>query len=30
MDEIVFEWVDESTDNSKAKETCHVGVSVHS
>jgi len=30
MDGTVVEWVDESTDNSKAKETRHLGVSAHS
>jgi hypothetical protein len=29
-DGIVVECVDESTDNSKVKETRHVGVSTHS
>jgi len=26
----IFEWVDESTDYSKAKETRYIGVSTHS
>ena len=29
-DGIVVEWVDESTDDSKAKETRHTGISTHS